>query len=120
MQADIGLFLLRIVAGVVFLVHGWPKIKNWNGTYKWLVTERFPVPQISVFALSLGETFGGLFLILGLFVVPTSIVLALLMAGAVVYHFSRGDSWEEAEKAILLLAISVALALGGGGAWILL
>jgi putative oxidoreductase len=116
MQADIGLFLLRVVAGVVFMYNGWPKLKNWKETFQWFTKERWPLPMLSTIIASIGETFGGLFLVIGLFVLPTSILLAIIMAGASIFELGK-NGWSAAEKPLLLLAICIALFLTGGGAW---
>jgi putative oxidoreductase len=64
------------------------------------------------------EFFGGLFLILGLLVRPSAIVLALTMIVAIVtVHLEHGlfMSNNGYEFALSLLAISVALAIRGAG-----
>jgi putative oxidoreductase len=120
MTTEIALTLLRVFAGTVFIYHGWPKLKNWKGTFQWLLKEKFPLPVLSTTVLSVGETLGGVLLILGIFVVPVAILLALLMAGAMLFHIIKKHGWEAGEKAFLLLGICIALAVAGGGAWQLL
>ena len=64
------------------------------------------------------EFFGGLLLILGLFTRPTSVVLAITMLVAIVkVHLVNGLFMANNgyEFALALLAISVALAIHGGG-----
>lgn len=117
MSADLGLALLRMFAGISFLYHGYPKVSNWKGTYKWLVSERFPLPVLSTTVLSVGETVGGLFLLLGLFVQHTAIGLAVLMSGAVLLQLRNRQGWKGAEPAATLLIIALVLAIAGGGAW---
>lgn len=116
-NTDIAIFLLRLVAGVVFLVHGYPKARNYRGTFNWLVKEKWPLPIFSTALLAIGETLGAVLLILGIFTVPVAIFLGILMAGAAFHHFRKGEGWKGAETAIMLLIICAAIAIAGGGAW---
>jgi uncharacterized membrane protein YphA (DoxX/SURF4 family) len=75
------------------------------------------LPLLSTTALSLGQTLGGVFLILGIFTVPVAVLLSCGMLGAMLFHLKAGEGWRGSERAVLLLAICVALAIAGGGAF---
>ena len=118
MNADIALFLLRIMAGISFLVHGWPKLANWKGTFEWLMKEKFPLPLISTLGVCLGEVFGGTLLILGIGVQYVAWLLAFIMLVATFYKYKKDKSYVgTAELPALLFVICIALAIAGGGAW---
>jgi len=59
-----GLLLLRVVMGIAFLFHGWPKIQNPLG---WMGPES-PVPAIFQALAALAEFGGGMALIVGLLI----------------------------------------------------
>jgi putative oxidoreductase len=120
MTTEIALTLLRVFAGISFLYHGFPKVKNFKGTFQWLMKEKFPLPLLATIILSVGETLGGVFLILGIFVQPVAILLALIMTVAFFFHLKKGEGWKGAEHAATLAVIAIVLAIAGGGAWQLL
>jgi putative oxidoreductase len=80
--ADWGLFALRLVVGIIFVVHGWPKLTNARG-----MASAFGQAGTGmiVFLTALGavETLGGIAMILGIWVQIAAIVLALVMVGAI-------------------------------------
>lgn len=116
-NTDLALFLLRIIAGITFLYHGWPKLANFRGTVAWLGKEKFPVPFLAAAGVSIVETFGGVFLLLGILVQPVGILLALNMLVATIYDLRKGQGWKPAEHAATLFVIALVLVLAGGGAW---
>lgn len=114
---DTALLVMRVVAGLAFVLHGWPKIQN---PFDWMGPDAFaPGPLQALAALS--EFGGGLCLILGLLMPLASLGIAATMVVAVVMHaFLRGDpfvstggaSYELA--AIYLCVCLVFLAIGPG------
>ncbi|MCH7760221.1 DoxX family protein [candidate division TA06 bacterium] len=102
---DIGLLILRIGLGSMFLFHGAPKC--FGGPEKW---ERLGtamgnlgihfIPVFWGFMAGFSEFFGGLCIILGLFFRPACILLLLTMTVAAVSHFSKGDGLGGASHAI--------------------
>ncbi len=97
--ADAALLLLRVVAGLAFMFHGWPKIQNPSG---WMGPDGFAPGLLQALA-ALSEFGGGLAWILGLLTPLASIGIAATMAVAVFTHaFLRGDPF---------------VALGGGPAY---
>jgi putative oxidoreductase len=86
--ADAALLLLRVVAGLAFMIHGWPKIQN---PFGWMGPEPF-APAIFQALAALAEFGGGLAWILGLLTPLASLGIACTMAVAVGTHaFMRGD-----------------------------
>lgn len=119
---------LRLAAGVIFMAHGAQKLFGWFGGYGLEATGQWMesiglAPGLLMAGLAGGaEFFGGLFLILGLLVRPTAIVLSLTMVVAIVsVHFKNGlfMSNNGYEFALALLAISATLSLRGAGSFAL-
>ena len=94
---DAALLLIRLVAGVAFMYHGWGKIQT---PFSWMPPEA-PVPGILQFLAALSEFGGGLAWILGLLTPLASLGIAFTMAFAAIFHISNGDPF-------------VASAAGGG------
>lgn len=115
---------LRLAAGVIFTAHGAQKLFGWfggyglEGTAGWMASIGLEPGYFLALMAGSAEFFGGLFLILGLLVRPSAIVLALTMVVAIVtVHLEHGlfMSNNGYEFALVLLAISVGLAVRGAG-----
>jgi putative oxidoreductase len=86
--ADGALLLLRVAAGLAFMMHGWGKIQN---PFGWMGPDAF-APGILQALAALAEFGGGLAWILGLLTPLASLGIACTMAVAVFVHaFMRGD-----------------------------
>lgn len=88
LPADAALLLIRIVAGLAFMIHGWSKIRD---PFGWMGPEGFAHPVFQALA-AISEFGGGLAWMLG-FVTPlASLGIACTMAVAFYMHaFLRGD-----------------------------
>jgi putative oxidoreductase len=115
---------LRLVAGLIFTAHGAQKLFAWFGGYgldatgQWMESIGLtPGYGLAVMAGS-AEFFGGIFLVIGLLIRPTSAVLAIIMLVAIFsVHINNGlfMSNNGYEFSLALLAISVSLLLSGAG-----
>ena len=114
---SVGLLLLRLVMGMAFVFHGWPKIQN---PFGWMGPEA-AVPGILLALAALAEFGGGIALILGILTRLASIGIAGVMVVAIgMVHVPKGDpfvghggaSWELA--AVYLACAIVFLILGPG------
>jgi putative oxidoreductase len=86
--ADGALLLLRVVAGLAFMMHGWGKIQN---PFGWMGPDAFAPGLLQALA-ALAEFGGGLAWIVGLLTPLASLGIAATMAVAVAFHaFMRGD-----------------------------
>lgn len=115
-----GLLLLRIGVGVMFIIHGFPKLaggpKGWEGlggSMKVIGIDFLPV--FWGFMAAATETFGGFLLIVGLFYRPACILLVFTMIIAVLVHFGKGDGLGGASHAIELGIVFFALIFIGPG-----
>src|SRR5437773_10945750 len=133
----LGLFILRVVVGVVFLMHGLGKLigpplpgagmGGWTGMLR--DVQHFAVPGLLAWIGMLIEAGGGLALILGIAAAPVGWLLAHYMviaavtgghfaAGFDVLHF--GDPMRRGyEYNLTLIAASLCIASGGPGSWAL-
>jgi putative oxidoreductase len=120
-QVAVGLFVIRVVVGIVFIAHGAQKMFAFGiGTFGG-VLEQMGVPAAGPVALLvvLGELAGGAALVLGLFTRLASAGLGTTMVGAIVLvHLPEGFFMPEGYAfALTLLAAAMGLAVMGGGAW---
>ena len=74
---DWSIFILRIILGIILIVHGWPKFKNLKGTSGWFDSVGFKPGYLWAPIVAAVESLGGLFLILGILVQPVAILLAI-------------------------------------------
>ena len=118
---DIGILLLRLGTGIGFVfVHGegkmfggpelWTKIGSAMSNYG--ITF---FPAFWGFMASFSEFFGGILLILGLFVRPAAGFMAFTMITATITHLSRLDPWARVITPFEMLAIFLCLIFIGAG-----
>jgi putative oxidoreductase len=81
-RVSTGLFLLRVVAGMAFILHGWGKIQN---PFGWMGPDA-NIPGIFQALAAVSEFGGGIAWILGLLTPLFSFGLACTMAVAVYTH----------------------------------
>jgi putative oxidoreductase len=117
---DEGLLLLRLGIGVMFLLHGGPKLlagpDKWQqvgGALQYLGVDFFPTFWGLLAALS--EFGGGLCLIFGFMFRPACLLMTVTMAVATTMHFGRGDGLMGASHALESAILFVSLMLIGPG-----
>ena len=115
-----GITLLRIVAGIVFFMHGQQKLFSMgiDGVSGFFGSLGIPAPQLAAIVVSLLETIGGLALIAGVLTRVVGVLLAgdMLVALFLVHRpngFFAGDGG--IELVFLLAGVALALALTGPG-----
>lgn len=117
---DLGLLILRAGVGVMFVLHGWPKITGgsemWTGLGGAMsnlgVTFAHPFWG---FMAALAEFGGGILMILGLAFRPAALIMAFNMAVAALFHLNKGDGIQGASHAIELGIVFVSLFILGPG-----
>jgi len=89
-----GAFILRIIVGIGFLVHGYAKLSNGPaGFTKLLHLVSVPAPEVMAWIAIISEVVGGIALILGAFVRIVSIPLIITMLTAIItIHYKFGYS----------------------------
>ena len=85
----LGLLILRIGLGLIFLSHGYPKLMKPNLEMQHAFVQH-GLPAQFVYVAGVIETFGGLLLMLGLFTRPAALLLAIEMGVAIWKMHSSG------------------------------
>lgn len=111
-KVSVALLLLRLVAGIGMILHGWGKIQ---APFSWMGPEA-PVPGIFQFLAALSEFGGGIAWVLGLLTPLASLGMAITMAVAASVHLGKGDGFVGGyELALIYLGIAIVLGLAGPG-----
>lgn len=117
---DTGILLTRLGVGIMFMMHGFPKLMG--GPEKWEKTGAAIFHLgISVFptawglAASVAEVLGGLLFAVGLFFRPSSLALAFTMVVAAAYHLGKGDGIMGSSHAIEMGLVFLGFAFIGPG-----
>ena len=116
-----GIALLRIVVGIVFVMHGQQKLFEMGvgGVGGFFAALGVPAPQLAAVVVSVLETVGGLALILGVLTRLFGLLLAgdMLVALLLVHRPNRFFAGNGGVELVLLLGVAaLALALTGAGA----
>jgi putative oxidoreductase len=120
-RVDGALLILRVVTGIIMLMHGWQKVFQYGfaGVSQGFAGMGIPMPGIMGPFIALLELIGGIALIVGVLTPVFAALLAADMVGAILFvHLSKGFFLPEGyEFAFALLGACLALALAGAGAY---
>jgi putative oxidoreductase len=114
-----GIALLRVVVGVIFVMHGWQKLSwGFHNVAGFLSSLGIPIPTLAAVVLTLVELLGGIGLILGLLTRYVAALLVIDMLVAIItFHVKNGFfAPKGVEFPLLLLAANLNLLLAGAGA----
>jgi len=119
---DLGLLLLRVGLGTMFIYHGAPKIMGgpalWTGLGSAMGNLGVTfAPAVWGFLAALAEFGGGICLLLGFAFRPACIMMAFTMTVAAVFHLSKGDTLNEASHAVESGIVFLSLILIGPGSY---
>lgn len=123
-NAGYAALVLRIPVGIILAAHGAQKLFGWFGGYglegtgQWLASIGLVPGVLMAFLAGSAEFFGGLLLVLGLLTRPAAAVAAFTLLVAIfAVHFEHGLLLTNNgyEYALALFAITLALAIQGGG-----
>lgn len=91
-RTKLALTVLRIVLGIVFITHGWPKLMGGvAGTGDFLAQMGIPLAGLVAWGLTLLEVGGGALLVLGIATRPIALLLAVhMLAGLILVHAPQG------------------------------
>jgi putative oxidoreductase len=123
--------ILRVMLGVVMLPHGAQKLLGWFGGFGFagtmgFFTEQMHIPAALAFLVIMGESFGSLGLIAGFLTRFSAFGVLCIMLGAIfMVHLPNGffmnwfgkQAGEGFEYHLLVIGMSVALLIAGGGKW---
>ena len=122
-RVDLGLTVLRIVLGIIFLAHGSQKlfVFGLGGVTGAFTRMGVPLATVTAPLVAAVEFLGGLVLIVGLFTRVAALLLAIDMLGAILLVKLKGGFFggNGFEYELSLLAASAALTFAGPGAFAL-
>ncbi|AMM93265.1 DoxX family protein [Peribacillus simplex] len=116
-KQEVGTFLLRVMLGITFLLHGLSKFQGGlDNTSGWF--QSIGIPGFLAYVVGTIELVGGLALILGLGTRIISALLIFIMAGAIVYvkfpaGFMGNGEGTGFELDLVLMIIALHLVLNG-------
>jgi putative oxidoreductase len=123
--------ILRVMLGLVMFPHGAQKLLGWYGGFGFagtmgFFTEQMHVPAAIAFLVIMGESFGALGLIAGFLTRFSAFGVFCIMVGAIfMVHLPNGffmnwfgkQAGEGFEYHLLVIGMSIALMIAGGGKW---
>jgi uncharacterized membrane protein YphA (DoxX/SURF4 family) len=116
---DLGLFILRLVAGGYIVKFGLPKLRDADGSFaKEFESFGFHPASTYVTRAGLTEITAGTLILLGAFgpVGPMLLLADMLVAGVSTTEHAKHFDLDQHEEQALFAAIALLLALGGPGA----
>ena len=108
----LGLFVIRLVAGAIFIFHGVSKLSDMHGTVAFFASLGFGA--FLAWAVALIELLGGISLILGIFTKVFGALLSAIMIVAIL-KVTLHMGFAQSEGALMLLAASVSVLFSGCG-----
>ncbi len=122
LSKDLGLFVIRMGVGLIFMKSGFDKIMGGTQTWLWL-GQQLSYVGITFLPLWWGllatcaEFFGGIALVAGIYTRFAAFLISDVMIIALIMHFSVGDPFKVFYPALSFLFVLVGLIIAGGGAY---
>lgn len=113
-NAKLGLFVLRVTLGSIFLIHGIQKLSNMEGTIGFFTMIGFSAFWAWVVALT--ETIGGALVILGFGTRIVASLFAIIML-VVITMVKNGKGFSAVELDLVMLGLALGVGLIGCGKW---
>ncbi|MDQ1910744.1 DoxX family protein [Paenibacillus sp. GD4] len=122
----LGLLIVRLVIGLLFVGHGAQKLFGWFGGYGpkgtggWMESIGIKPGVAMAVMAGLMELIGGLLFAAGLFTPVAAVLIALTMLVAIFKVHGPNGIWATSngyEYPLVLLAVAVGVALTGAGAY---
>lgn len=120
---DIGLLIIRIAVGALFVVHGTQKLFGWfdgyglTGTAGFMGQLRYRQPRLAALAAGVFETGAGLFLALGFLTPLAAAAIVGVMINAIVSATYRRGLIGGYELDLVYASIAAALGFTGAGGY---
>ena len=123
-STDYGLLIIRVGIGIVFMLHGYPKITG--GPKMWVdiggsmgnIGVHF-APTFWGFMASLAEFAGGACLVLGFLFRPALAMMLFTMGIAILMHYKNGDGFGGYNNALVCAVTFFGLFIAGPGKYAL-
>ena len=119
-QSGWALLAFRVVLGIIFIGHGWPKAKNFMGTAGWLGSSGFKPGWLWAFLLVAAELLGGLMILVGFYTQIAALVLTVSMLVAMIYKIKNKTPFQVMKVGgwefdlLLIVSLLVLATLGSG------
>ena len=109
----------RLALGALFIVHGWPKVKDLKGTMAWVKGTGFPGGPAFAATFALLEFFGGIALIVGFLTQVVAVLFVLEMVATTIFSKTTlGKKFVLGyELDVVYLVLALVIALLGPGMW---
>jgi putative oxidoreductase len=120
MAKDVGLLIMRIGIGVIFIKHGVGKLGGGYDKWVWAGTQMglLGITWFPVFwglCAACAEFFGGLALAIGIGTRIAAFFMAITMIVATAYHISNNDPFTAISHPLSLLVVFVGFMIAGAG-----
>lgn len=116
--SDWSLLALRLVVGIIFLVHGWPKLKKLVETWGNFSMMGFKPGWFWGTIVAVLEVVGGALLVLGIWVQVPALLLAIQMLVATFWKIKNGQKFSGGyELDVILVAAALVIMTMGSGAF---
>ena len=120
-DVDLGLLLIRLALGIVFVMHGWQKVAGigFDGFTEALASLGVPFPALNAAIVIAVELGGGLAMLTGVLVRPIGLLIAFVMiVAAATVHLKNGFFLPAGyEFTLVLMLASLAMSAAGAGAY---
>lgn len=110
---NIGLLLIRVGVGAIFVTHGVSKLSNMDGTIMFFAG--LGIPAVLAWFVALLETVAGIGMLLGVFTKLGGIMLAFTMLVAIAKATFPNGGFAGSELEIMLLLAALGISLAGPG-----
>lgn len=116
----VALLILRVGFGIIFMLHGWPKItagvETWSGLGSTMAIVGLDfAPALWGFLAALAEFGGGILLVFGFLTRPVAALMLITMLMAVLMHSTQGDGLTTILHPLKGLVVFVTLLYSGAG-----
>jgi len=121
---DLGLLLIRLVIGLLFIGHGAQKLFGWfgghglKGTAGWLESMNMKPAVLLALMAGLAELVGGILFVLGFLTPLAGLMIAATMVMAIVKVHGANGLWATEngyEYNLILIAVAIGISLTGSG-----
>jgi putative oxidoreductase len=117
---DVGLLVIRVGVGLIFVGHGFLKILGGPESWVWLGNQmvHFGItawPMAWGLSAMASEFLGGLCLALGFYARIAAFFISNVMIVAFTYHMASGDSYAKFSYPLTMLSVMIGFLIAGGG-----
>ena len=117
-RVEWSLLIGRVILGIIMVAHGMQKIMGMEKTIG--MFDQIGLPPVMAYITAIIEAVGGLTLMIGFYVIPSAIAIAVTMFGAIVLVKFKMGLIGGYEYPLTLLGLSVMLAIAGSDKWSLM